>query len=78
MEKIVWLEWSSVYFPDKEIVFAIAKDVTVRKEIQNEVEEKYKNIKSLAAHFKSRVWKVFQSWECKATLLPSVSVKNAM
>ena len=51
--KIVWLEWSSVYFPDKEIVFAIAKDVTVRKEIQNEVEEKYKNIKSLAAHFKS-------------------------
>lgn len=51
--KIVWLEWSSVYFPDKEIVFAIAKDVTVRKEIQKEVEEKYKNIKNLAAHFKS-------------------------
>lgn len=53
--KIVWLEWSSVYFPDKEIVFAIAKDVTARKEIQKEVEEKYKNLKGLAAHFKSSI-----------------------
>ncbi len=51
--KIIWLEWSSIYFPDKEVVFAIAKDVTVRKEIQREVDEKYKNLKSLAAHFKS-------------------------
>src|SRR5690349_1602162 len=28
----VWLEWTSVYVPEKEIVFAIAKDITVRKE----------------------------------------------
>src|SRR5687767_5480735 len=24
--RIVWLQWTSVYIPDKEIVFAIAKD----------------------------------------------------
>ncbi len=53
--KIIWLEWSSVYFPDKEVVFAIAKDVTTRKEIQKEVDEKYKNLKSLASHFKSSI-----------------------
>lgn len=53
--KLIWLEWSSVYFPDKEVVFAIAKDVTARKEIQKEVDEKYKNLKSLASHFKSSI-----------------------
>jgi PAS domain S-box-containing protein len=52
---IIWLEWSSIYFPDKEVVFAIAKDVTTRKEIQKEVDEKYKNLKSLASHFKSSI-----------------------
>ncbi len=54
---IVWLEWSSIYFPHKEIVFAIAKDVTARKEIEKEVEEKYKKFKSLATHFKKSLEK---------------------
>ena len=26
--KIIWLNWTSVYFPEREVVFAIAKDVT--------------------------------------------------
>lgn len=55
--KIVWLEWTSIYFPDKEIVFAIAKDVTERKQIEKETEEKYRVIKGLATHFKSRIEK---------------------
>jgi PAS domain S-box-containing protein len=50
---IIWLEWTSIYFSDREIVFAIAKDVTERKKIENEVYEKYKKFKSLATHFKS-------------------------
>src|SRR6478735_1115698 len=29
--KIVWLAWTSIYFPEKEVVFAIAKDITERK-----------------------------------------------
>ncbi len=37
---IVWLEWTSVYLRDKEIVFAIARDVTDRKQMEKEVEEK--------------------------------------
>jgi PAS domain S-box-containing protein len=55
--EIVWLEWTSVYFSESEIVFAIAKDVTERKQIEKEVEEKYRKFKSLATHFKSSIEK---------------------
>ena len=54
---IVWLEWTSIYSSDKEIVFAIAKDITVRKEIEKDVEEKYRKFKSLATHFKTSIEK---------------------
>lgn len=50
---IIWLAWTSIYFPDKEIVFAIAKDVTVRKLMEKEVEQTFAKYKSLATHFKS-------------------------
>ena len=50
---VIWLDWTSIYFPDKEIVFAIAKDITVKKQLEKDIEEKYKKFKSLARHFKS-------------------------
>lgn len=50
---IVWLEWTSIYIPDKEVVFAIAKDITQRKKAEVEVEEKYERFKNLASHFKN-------------------------
>ncbi len=28
---IIWLEWNSIYFPEKEVVFALAKDITESK-----------------------------------------------
>jgi PAS domain S-box-containing protein len=52
---IVWLAWTSIYLPDKEVVFAIAKDVTEKKQIEKEVEEKYKKFKGLTTHFKSSI-----------------------
>ncbi|KAA9041140.1 PAS domain S-box protein [Ginsengibacter hankyongi] len=55
--QLVWLEWTSIYFPNKEIVFAIAKDVTERKHIEKVVEEKYKKYKGLTAHFKNKIEK---------------------
>jgi PAS domain S-box-containing protein len=51
--EIVWLEWTSIYLPDKELVLAIAKDVTKSKEAEKEIEEKYYKFKSLATHFKA-------------------------
>jgi PAS domain S-box-containing protein len=54
---IVWLEWTSVYIPEKEVVFAIAKDITSRKQVEIEIEENYKKYKTLAAHFKQHVEK---------------------
>lgn len=54
---IVWLHWTSIYFPEKELVFAIAKDITERKQKELETEEKYKKFESLATHFKSRLEK---------------------
>jgi PAS domain S-box-containing protein len=52
---IIWLEWTSIYFSDSQVVFAIAKDITDKKKIEIEVEEKYRKFKSLATHFKSSI-----------------------
>lgn len=52
---VLWLEWTSIYFSDDEVVFAIAKDITARKHLEIEIEEKYKKFKSLASHFKSSI-----------------------
>ena len=52
---VFWLEWTSIYFSDDEVVFAIAKDITERKQMEIDVEEKYKKFKSLASHFKSSI-----------------------
>ena len=52
---IIWLEWTSLYFPDEQVVFAIAKDITKRKQVELEVEEEYRKFKGLASHFKSSI-----------------------
>jgi PAS domain S-box-containing protein len=54
---VLWLEWTSVYFTDREIVFAIAKDITKRKEIEIETEQKFHKFRSLATHFKNSIEK---------------------
>jgi PAS domain S-box-containing protein len=55
--KIIWLHWTSIYLPEKEVVFAIAKDVTTKKQAEREIEEKYIKFKGLANHFKSSIEK---------------------
>lgn len=52
---IIWLEWTSIYFAEREVVFAIAKDVTRRKETEQQIEEKYNRFKGLANHFKGNI-----------------------
>ena len=56
--KIIWLEWTSIYFSGSEVVLAIAKDITERKNIEKQVEDKYKKFKNLATHFKNNIEKV--------------------
>ena len=53
-DNIIWLDWTSIYFPDKEIVFAIAKDVTERKQAEGEIEEAYQKLVEVA-DFLSRI-----------------------
>ena len=53
----IWLQWTSIYIPEKEIVFAIAKDVTKKKQSEIEIEENFKKYKELATHFKQHVEK---------------------
>jgi PAS domain S-box-containing protein len=55
--EIIWLHWTSVYVPEKEIVFALAKDVTERKAREREIEDNYRKFESLAHHFKTRLEK---------------------
>jgi len=52
---IIWLQWTSIYLPDKEIVFAIAKDMTEAKRKEFEITGKFNEFKTLASHFKNRV-----------------------
>jgi len=52
---LIWLEWTSIYFPDKEVVFAIANDITDKKKLEKEIEEKYLKFKGLATHFKTTI-----------------------
>lgn len=53
----VWLSWTSIYFPETETVFAIAKDISETKKIEFEVESKYRKYKSLATRFKKSIEK---------------------
>ncbi|RYZ24237.1 MAG: PAS domain S-box protein [Chitinophagaceae bacterium] len=50
---VIWLHWTSIYMPEKELVFAIAKDITARKKMEIEAEESLRNFKELTAHFKN-------------------------
>lgn len=50
--EIIWLHWTSVYIKEQEVVFAIAKDVTLRKQAEMEIVENYRKFKNLAIHFK--------------------------
>ncbi len=51
---VIWLQWTSVYIPEKEIVFAIAKDISASKKREQEFEEKIIAYKNMASHFKNR------------------------
>lgn len=53
--EVVWLEWTSVYLPGKEVVFAIAKNITARKKAEQEVEQQFNKFRQLAAHFKNNL-----------------------
>src|SRR6185437_16025580 len=52
---ILWLEWTSLYFPADGVVFAIAKDITKRKQMEQEIEDDYQKFKGLASNFKTRM-----------------------
>lgn len=53
--ELVWLQWTSIYFADQELVFAIAKNITERKLMEQAIETKYLEFKELATHFKQTV-----------------------
>ncbi|WP_121353900.1 PAS domain-containing sensor histidine kinase [Flavisolibacter nicotianae] len=48
----VWLEWTSIYLPDAETVFAIAKDITPRKLSELELSENVRNLRQLTTQIK--------------------------
>ena len=76
--EIIWLEWTSVYIAQKEIVFAIAKDITQRKLIEIEVEDNYIKFKNLTSHFKNNIEKdrKYFAYELHEELAQLVAVVN--
>jgi len=50
---ILWLEWTSVYLPDREVVFAVARDISEKKKLELATEEKCKQLRDLTLHFKT-------------------------
>lgn len=55
--KIVWLHWTSIYLPEKELVFAIAKNVNKRKQAEEDIQQNYLKFKNSASHFKTSIEK---------------------
>ena len=55
--QVIWLNWTSTYIAEEELVFAIAKDITKRKEAEQEIEEKYWQSRKQAEHFKTSLEK---------------------
>lgn len=55
--KIVWLEWTSVYLNEKQLVFAVAKNITSRKKMEQQVAEEFNKLKKQATNFKSNLEK---------------------
>jgi len=74
--ELVWLEWTSIYFAESEVVFAIAKDITERKLVEKQVEDEYTKFKSLTTHFKKRIEKdkKYFAYELHEELAQLVSV----
>lgn len=72
----IWLHWTSIYLPDKEVVFGIAKDVTEKKQIEKEIEENYLKFKGLANHFKTSLEKdrKYFAFELQADLAQLASI----
>lgn len=75
---IVWLEWTSVFIADKEIILGIAKDITDRKKIEKEVEDQYIKLKGLVSHFKNRMEddRKYFAYELHEELAQLLSVVN--
>lgn len=54
---IIWLQWTSMYLKEKELVFAIAKDISEKKKAEIANEEQFIKFKNLASHFKHKIEK---------------------
>lgn len=52
-EEVVWLQWTAVYLPSREMVFAIAKNITTAKVIEREIEDQYRSLRESATMFKT-------------------------
>jgi PAS domain S-box-containing protein len=52
---IVWLEWTSMFLSERELVFAIAKNITQRKTVEAEVENEFQKLRDKATMFKSNL-----------------------
>ena len=52
---VVWLHWTSIYIADRQVVFAIAKDITERKLVERQVQDKYSELRELTTHFKQSI-----------------------
>ena len=53
----IWLQWTSMYLKEKELVLAIAKDISYNKKAEIANEEQFIKFKKSAAHFKHKIEK---------------------
>lgn len=50
----VWLEWTSIFQPESQTVFAIAKNITLRKLTELDLQEKFQTLQELTLQFKQQ------------------------
>lgn len=54
---VIWLDWTSIYFPENELILILARNITTIKLAEIHTEQQYQKYKGLAEHFKSSIEK---------------------
>lgn len=57
-----WIEWTHVLIPEKRVIYAIGRDITARKQMEDEVERAYTQIKNMLECISDGFYSLDNDW----------------
>jgi len=70
--EIVWLSWTSIPSPDEELIYAIAKDITYKKKVENKRNSLIKNLTQINKNLKQLTYSTSHDLRTPVSNLVSV------